>query len=99
VKHLVDYANMLLMVIAAITAVYIPFDLLLISYAILGPLHYMTEISWLSNKHLFMQGRPGYFVVVALCILAVLSVRSPFFPLMMALCLSAPVVFKIKDQH
>ena len=36
------------LMLAALAAAYVlPFELLLLSYAILGPAHYFTEISWL----------------------------------------------------
>ncbi len=35
-------------------AVILPFELFLISYAVLGPLHYTTEISWLDKKDYFL---------------------------------------------
>ena len=49
----VDALNLALLIVAGLLAVYIPFELLLISYAFLGPLHYLTEISWLHDKNYF----------------------------------------------
>ena len=51
----VDYLNMLLMLVSAVVAIIIPFELFLISYVILGPLHYLTEIGWLHNKKYFLK--------------------------------------------
>src|SRR5262249_51108215 len=36
-----------------------PFELFLFSYAVLGPLHYVTEISWLHERNYFTVDRPG----------------------------------------
>lgn len=38
-------------------ALVVPFDLFLLSYAILGPLHYLTEISWLHDREYYVSGR------------------------------------------
>ena len=37
--------NVALMLVSAVVAWVLPFELLLASYAVLGPLHYLTEIS------------------------------------------------------
>jgi hypothetical protein len=34
-----------------------PFEVLLLAYAVLGPLHYMTEISWLHDRNYFLPRR------------------------------------------
>ncbi|KAA5536763.1 hypothetical protein F0919_03580 [Taibaiella lutea] len=52
--HQVDKANVVLILISLIIALFIPFELFLFSYAILGPLHYLTEISWLHHKKYFL---------------------------------------------
>ena len=49
----VDVANTILLVFAFLAAYLLPFEVLLISYAFLGPLHYLTEISWLHDRDYF----------------------------------------------
>ncbi|MFT7590048.1 MAG: hypothetical protein ACI959_002270 [Limisphaerales bacterium] len=49
----VDYINIALMLAACAVAFAIPFELFLFSYAVLGPLHYLTEISWLHKRNYF----------------------------------------------
>lgn len=49
----VDKINLLLLFFAFGVAYVIPFELLLLSYAFLGPLHYLTEISWLHDRKYF----------------------------------------------
>lgn len=49
----VDTANLWLLIGAFVVAYLIPFELLLLSYAFLGPLHYLTEISWLHDRKYF----------------------------------------------
>jgi len=51
-KH-VDFFNIFLVIISLIIAIKIPFKLFLFSYVILGPLHYLTEITWLHKKNYF----------------------------------------------
>src|SRR5215212_3020239 len=51
----VNYLNAGLMVAAAAAAYAIPFHLFIFAYAILGPAHYLTEISWLHDRRYFAQ--------------------------------------------
>jgi hypothetical protein len=49
----VNYLNVGLMILACAAAYAFPFELFLFSYAVLGPLHYLTEISWLHDRNYF----------------------------------------------
>lgn len=51
----IDTLNLLLIVISLILAIKLPFELFLFSYAVLGPLHYLTEINWLNKKSFFIK--------------------------------------------
>lgn len=53
----IDLLNIFLMVFSLILALKIPFELFLFSYAVLGPLHYLTEINWLNQKQYFLQSK------------------------------------------
>jgi hypothetical protein len=64
-----DITNIFLMIISAIMALLLPFELFLISYAILGPLHYLTEISWLHKKQYFVSRKKDYFLLLAVSII------------------------------
>ncbi len=46
----IDQANLGFVILAFCIAHVVPLDLLLFSYAILGPAHYLTEISWLHGE-------------------------------------------------
>ncbi len=48
-----------LMVLSSAAAFALPFQLFLFSYAVLGPLHYLTEISWLHDRGYFASGGRG----------------------------------------
>jgi hypothetical protein len=52
----VNYLNIGLMVVSCLAAFVFPFELFLFSYAVLGPLHYLTEISWLHDRKYFAHG-------------------------------------------
>jgi hypothetical protein len=52
----INYLNAGLMVLSCAIAYAIPFELFLFSYAVLGPLHYLTEISWLHDRKYFAGG-------------------------------------------
>lgn len=52
-RESVERVNVVLMVIACAAAFVAPFHLFLLAYAILGPLHYLTEISWLHDREYF----------------------------------------------
>ncbi len=52
-----DIVNIFLILGSAVAAWFFPFELFLFSYAVLGPLHYLTEISWLKKKNYFTRGR------------------------------------------
>jgi hypothetical protein len=50
----IDLINIVLIIISLIIAIFIPFKLFLFSYAVLGPLHYLTELNWLQTKNFFI---------------------------------------------
>jgi hypothetical protein len=52
-----DVVNIGLMLLSCCVAIILPFELFLFSYAILGPLHYLTEISWLHDKRYYTKGK------------------------------------------
>lgn len=54
----IDLLNIGLMLVSLMAACLIPFELFLFSYAVLGPLHYLTEIQWLWGRSFFLP-RPG----------------------------------------
>ncbi|MCU0430250.1 MAG: hypothetical protein MUF42_09785 [Cytophagaceae bacterium] len=64
-----DYVNMGLMVIALVLAFFLPFELFLFSYAVLGPLHYVTEISWLHQRNYFSTLKKDFWLLVAICLI------------------------------
>ncbi len=72
----IDLLNIGLMLISCMAAYVLPFELFLFSYAVLGPLHYLTEISWLHKRNYFSYGKYDFMY---LSILAVLITFISFF--------------------
>jgi hypothetical protein len=48
-----NWNNIGLMLLSVAAAVAAPFHLFLFAYAVLGPLHYLTEVSWLHDRNFF----------------------------------------------
>ena len=61
----VNYLNIGLMVASAAIALRWPFETFLLAYIVLGPLHYLTEISWLHDRHYFTRRKHDYLMLVA----------------------------------
>lgn len=69
----IDQLNIGLMLLSCLLAFLFPFQLFLFSFAVLGPLHYFTEIPWLHGKKYYTTGKYDYLMLIALCsIIAVL---------------------------
>lgn len=60
--------NTVLILISYVLAYLMPFELFIVTYAILGPLHYLTEIPWLNRKGYFIQSsvQSWWFWVLAI---------------------------------
>lgn len=76
----IDSINIVLILFAAALALVIPFPLFLFAYAVLGPLHYLTEISWLHDRSYFIPEKksiPTFLVIGVLVALLILSGKMP----------------------
>jgi hypothetical protein len=60
----INYLNIALMLVALLVAAYVPFETFLVAYVFLGPLHYLTEISWLHDRRYFSASSRGVFLVL-----------------------------------
>ena len=58
--------NVGLMIASAAIAMFLPFELFLFSYVVLGPLHYLTELSWLHKRRYFSPGKRDYILLAVL---------------------------------
>jgi hypothetical protein len=67
-----NYLNIVLMMLSAIAAFIRPFEVFLFAYAVLGPLHYLTEISWLNDRSFFLPRKRDGLPLIMLCGLVLL---------------------------
>ncbi len=74
-----DFLNVVFILIAAISALILPFELFLFSYAFLGPIHYLTEINWLNSRKFFAKSKlPIYLIISATLALSLLYFTNYF---------------------
>lgn len=66
----INYVNIGLMLGSAALACVVPFELFLGAYAILGPLHYLTQISWLHDRGYYATGHWDWIPLGALGLVA-----------------------------
>src|ERR1051326_2567759 len=90
-RESVERVNVVLMIISCAAAFVAPFHLFLFAYAVLGPLHYLTQISWLHDRGYFARRKTDALLLLALTALAVVgpSLTSDPDPLRR----SGPVIF------
>ena len=67
----IHHLNSGLIILSCSVAFFIPFELFLFSYGILGPLHYLTEIGWLHKKNYFTKGKYDFLFLVGACLILV----------------------------
>ncbi len=67
----IHHLNTGLIILSCAIAFYIPFELFLFSYGILGPLHYLTEIGWLHKKNYFTKGKYDFVFLIITCVILV----------------------------
>lgn len=75
----IDKLNIVLIVISAILAYFFPLSLFILAYAILGPLHYLTEINWLHERQYFFSKKKVVWLIVGLLATLILVVPKLFF--------------------
>lgn len=64
----INYLNVGLMLMSLLFAYILPVELFLFVYAVLGPLHYLTEISWLEKKSYFLKSGNDLWIFLVLLI-------------------------------
>lgn len=68
-ENKINNINIGLMLITAVLAYFFPFETFLLAYAYLGPLHYLTEISWLHDRNYYSKGKYDFIVLLIVGIL------------------------------
>lgn len=71
----IDVLNTGLLLLSFAASLFLPFQLFLFSYAVLGPLHYLTEILWLKDRSFFTK-RKNDWVIFTLGTVFVLLVSA-----------------------
>ena len=75
----INYINIGLMLMSAVFAFLMPFETFLFAYAFLGPLHYLTEISWLHDKQYFTKGKYDFtFLLIIGVVLSIAAFANDF---------------------
>ena len=69
----INIVNIGLMIVSCIAAFIMPFEVFLFAYAVMGPLHYLTEISWLHDRQYFTKGKYDNIVLWIIGVLIVLA--------------------------
>ena len=64
----VDELNIGLIIAACLIAIQVPFELFLFSYAVLGPLHYLTQLSWLHDRRYYVGESKDSVILAGLCL-------------------------------
>jgi hypothetical protein len=82
-KHATDAIHLVLMLAALGLTYLVPFELLLLSYVVLGPAHYFTEISWLHDRKYFLPHRSVPIVLAIIAVIAALIDNASWFGLVM----------------
>jgi hypothetical protein len=62
----INVLNIGLMLMSCIAAFIMPFEVFLFAYAFMGPLHYLTEISWLHDRQYFAKGKYDFLILLAI---------------------------------
>ena len=70
----INYTNIGLMLLSVVAAYILPFELFLFSYAVLGPLHYLTEISWLDKKSYFLKSKKDIWLLVLIVLFITIGI-------------------------
>ncbi|WP_375562250.1 hypothetical protein ACE193_06785 [Bernardetia sp. OM2101] len=66
-----DQFHIVLILLSCFIAYFFPFELFLLSYVILGALHYLTELTWLHEKKYFTSSSTFELIVIFSCAIVV----------------------------
>lgn len=73
-----DQLNIIFLIVSIIVAYIVPIELVLISYAFLGPAHYLTQISWMHDRQYFVQSNNLLWIFLGLGLLYTLFFYMAF---------------------
>ena len=90
IKNL-DSLNISLILISCLIAHIVPIELMLFSYAILGPAHYLTEISWLHDRQYFTGEKYDIMALFSITLLILIFSDKTF--LFIILAVATAIIF------
>ncbi len=73
----INYINIVLIALSLVAAWIFPFQLFVIVYAVLGPLHYLTEISWLHDRKYFSQAKGSSLLWALAAVFTIVTLAAP----------------------
>lgn len=99
----VDYVNIGLVFVAWGFALLAPTPLFLFAYAVLGPLHYLTEISWLHDRKYFIRGSRSVagFVVASILVTTLVlwgKILPSLLPVLVYLLFGAALILVVAKE-
>jgi len=75
----IDILNIFLILLSGVFAFVLPFHTFLFVYAVLGPLHYLTEINWLQQRNYFLHHKTNiYHLFIPILIIGSIVYFSSF---------------------
>jgi hypothetical protein len=75
------WVDLLSLIVSGVAAAIAPLQVFLFSFAVLGPLHYLTEITWLRKKQFYLGNSyvPPHIYVLLAVVAASITMASEFF--------------------
>ncbi|AUC78866.1 hypothetical protein CW736_05415 [Nonlabens sp. MB-3u-79] len=73
-----DQLNIFLVIVSALLAYIFPLELFILTYTLLGPLHYVTEINWLHDKSYFFTNNKVIWLTIGITASLILFVPKLF---------------------
>ena len=91
----VEVLNLGLMLVSLLVAFVFPFHLFLLTYAVLGPIHYITEIHWLNERNYFIKDKKWMWYLASITLLIALP-PVLFIPILSEIK-AIPIVFEMMN--
>ncbi|MBL4709844.1 MAG: hypothetical protein JKY48_15535 [Flavobacteriales bacterium] len=78
-KNKIDLLNVFLVLLCGTLAYFFPLKVFLLSFAILGPLHYLTEINWLNTNNYFTRSKKKLWLIIGVLTSLIVIVPRLYF--------------------
>lgn len=95
----VNYLNIALLSLSCLLAYLFPYYLLIFSYAVLGPAHYLTQISWLHDRKYFAAARFAPQVLIFITLALMVLPQAQGFLLLLAAFMALAVILPVSDRQ